>query len=58
MREYLDKENDPKSKNPQFKRNIIEIIQKMNQKPKIEPASTKSLNLLMEKVSSIIDVFS
>jgi hypothetical protein len=51
LRGYLDKENDPQSKNPQFKNNIVDIIQKIQQKPKIEPASTKSLNLLMQTVS-------
>lgn len=45
--DYLDNENDPQFKNPQFKRNIADIIGKIQQKPKIEPASTKALNLLM-----------
>ena len=47
LRDYLDNENDPKAKNPNFKRNIEEIILKIQQKPKLEPASTKSLDLLM-----------
>lgn len=47
MRGYLDVENDPQERNPQFKRNIQAVIAKIQQKPKIEPASTKSLNLLM-----------
>ncbi len=35
-------------KNPKFKKNIEEIILKIQQKPKLEPASTKGLDLLME----------
>ncbi len=47
MRDYLDSENDPQDKNPHFKKNIDEILKKIQQKPKLEPASTKSLDLLM-----------
>jgi len=47
LRDYLDSENDPQVKNPQFKKNIEDIIMKIKQKPKIEPASTKSLDLFM-----------
>jgi len=47
LREYLDKENNPNLKNPQIKKNIMDIIHKIQQKPKIEPASTKGLDLLM-----------
>lgn len=47
LRDYLDNENDPQAKNPQFKKNIEQILKKIQQKPKIEPASTKSLDLLM-----------
>ena len=50
MRAYLDKENDPQAKSPNFKRNIVDIIHKLQQKPKIEPASNKSLTLLMAAV--------
>jgi hypothetical protein len=50
LRSYLDKENDPQVRNPQFKKNIAEIIDKIQRKPKIEPATTKSLNLLMAAV--------
>jgi hypothetical protein len=50
LRSYLDKENDPQVQNPQFKNNIVDIIKKIQQKPKIEPASTKALNLLMATV--------
>ena len=45
---FLDNENNPQSKNPKMKNNINEIIKKMQRKPKIEPASTHSLDLLME----------
>jgi len=47
LRQYLDKENDPNLKNPSIKKNIMDIIRKIQQKPKIEPASTKALDLLM-----------
>jgi hypothetical protein len=47
LRGYLDRENDPSIRNPQQKEPISVIIQRIQQKPKIEPASTKSLNLLM-----------
>jgi len=47
LRGYLDKENDPNLKNPSIKKNIMDIIRKIQQKPKIEPASTKALDLLM-----------
>jgi len=43
----MDKENDPKVKSPNFKKNIVDIISKLQQKPKIEPASNKSLTILM-----------
>jgi len=43
----MDKENDPKAKSPSFKKDIVEIIRKLQQKPKIEPASNKSLTILM-----------
>ena len=40
---------DPNYKNPVLKKsNINEVIKKMKRKPKIEPKSTKSLDLLME----------
>lgn len=47
----MDKENDPKVKSPNFKRNIVDIIGKLQQKPKIEPASNKSLTILMACVN-------
>jgi len=47
LRGYLDKENDVNLKNPSVKKNIMDIIRKIQQKPKIEPASTKALDLLM-----------
>jgi hypothetical protein len=47
---YLDNENDPNLKNPQIKKNIVDIIRKIQQKPRIEPASTKALDLLMAAV--------
>jgi hypothetical protein len=50
LRQYLDNENDPNTKNPQIKKNIVDIIRKIQQKPKIEPASTKALDLLMAAV--------
>lgn len=54
LRGYLDQENNPEVKNPQFRRDISDVIQKIQQKPKIEPASTKALNLLMATVSILI----
>ena len=45
---YLDKENNPNVKNPTIKSDIHAIINKMQRKPKLEPSTTKSLNLLME----------
>ena len=49
--QYLDQENDNKAKNPKLgnkDEEIKEIIKKMQRKPKIEPKSTHSLDLLME----------
>ena len=47
--DFFDNENDPNYKNPVLKKsNINEVIKKMKRKPKIEPKSTKSLDLLME----------
>ena len=49
--QYLDQENDHEAKNPKFgnkDEEIKEIIKKMQRKPKIEPKSTHSLDLLME----------
>ena len=48
--QYLDQENDHFAKNPKSdnKNDIQEIIKKMQRKPKIEPKSTHSLDLLME----------
>ena len=49
--QYLDQENDPYIKNPKREgkdEEIKEIIKKMQRKPKIEPKSTHSLDLLME----------
>ena len=51
LRAYMDKENDPNVKSPNFKRNIVDIIGKLQQKPKIEPASNKSLTILMACVN-------
>lgn len=45
---YLDKENNPNVKNPSIKNDINAIVHKMQRKPKLEPSTTKSLNLLME----------
>ena len=45
---FLDNENNPQAKNPRMKNDINAVIQKMQRKPKIEPASTHSLDLLME----------
>ena len=45
---YLDNENNPQSKNPQKLTDINMVRKKMQKKPLIEPATTKSLNLLME----------
>ena len=48
--QYLDYENNPKEKNPKKDINRIEKIRKkMLKKPDIEPPSTKSLKLLMDK---------
>ena len=49
--QYLDQENDPYVKNPKREgkdEEIKEIIKRMQRKPKIEPKSTQSLDLLME----------
>ena len=49
--QYLDQENDPNAKNPKRENKdeeIKEIIKKMQRKPKIEPKTTHSLDLLME----------
>ena len=51
LRAYMDKENDPKVKSPNFKKNIVDIISKLQQKPKIEPASNKALTILMGYVN-------
>ena len=47
--QYLDFENNPKSKNPKKENKIEEARKKMQKKPDIEPPSTKSLKLLMDK---------
>ena len=49
--QYLDQENGPYVKNPKRQgkdEEIKEIIKRMQRKPKIEPKSTHSLDLLME----------
>ena len=49
--QYLDQENDHVAKNPNLEiknEEIKNIIKKMQRKPKIEPKSTHSLDLLME----------
>ena len=45
---FLDYENNPKAKNPKKNKSIDKIKKTMHKKPKIEPATTKSLTLLME----------
>ena len=45
---FLDFENNPKIKNPKKNKSIEKIRKTMHKKPKIEPATTKSLTLLME----------
>ena len=45
---FLDFENNPKSKNPKKNKSIENIRKNMRKKPKMEPATTKSLTLLME----------
>ena len=45
---FLDFENNPKAKNPKKNKSIEKIRKTMHKKPKIEPATTKSLTLLME----------
>lgn len=40
-------------KNPKIRRNIAEIIQRIERKPKIEPSTTKSLSILMAAVIKI-----
>ena len=47
--QYLDYENDPKVKNPKKENKIETVRKKMQKKPDIEPPSTKSLKLLMDK---------
>ena len=46
--DYLDYENNPKAKNPKKNKSIEKIRKTMKKKPQFEPATTKSLNLLME----------
>lgn len=46
--QFLDNENNPSAKNPITRKDINTVIKKMQRKPKLEPATTKSLNLLME----------
>ena len=46
--DFLDFENNPKTKNPKKNKSIEKIRRSMHKKPKIEPATTKSLTLLME----------
>ena len=45
---YLDYENNPKAKNPKKNKSIEKIRKTMKKKPQFEPATTKSLTLLME----------
>ena len=45
---FLDYENNPKAKNPKKNKSIEKIRKTMQKKPKYEPATTKSLTLLME----------
>ena len=45
---FLNFENNPKAKNPKKDKSIERIRKIMHKKPKIEPATTKSLTLLME----------
>ena len=45
---FLDFENNPKAKNPKKNKSIEKIRKTMQKKPKFEPATTKSLTLLME----------
>ena len=47
--QYLDLENNPKSKNPKKENKIEEARKRMQKNPDIEPPSTKSLKLLMDK---------
>ena len=47
--QFLDFENNPKAKNPKKEDKIKEARKKMQKKPDIEPPSTKSLKLLMDK---------
>ena len=46
--DYLDYENNPKAKNPKKNKSIEKIRKTMKKKPQFEPATTKSLTLLME----------
>ena len=47
--QFLDAENKPNVKNPQRNKKIQNARIKMQKKPDIEPPSTKSLKLLMDK---------
>ena len=47
--QFLDYENDPKAKNPKKVDKIAKARKIMQKKPDIEPPSTKSLKLLMDK---------
>ena len=44
----MDLENNPKAKNPKKNKSIENIRKTMHKKPKMEPATTKSLTFLME----------
>jgi len=48
LNDFLDYENNPKAKNPKKNKSIEKIRKVMKKKPQFEPATTKSLNLLME----------
>ena len=47
--QFLDYENDPRAKNPEKVDKIAKARKIMQKKPDIEPPSTKSLKLLMDK---------
>lgn len=47
---YLTLQNNPENKNKSIKENVHKLIEKIQKKPELEPASTKALDLLMQKV--------
>lgn len=50
LHKFLDRGNKPELKNHYSQESLSGVIKRIQKKPKLEPATTKSLNLLMETV--------